>query len=31
MKNLETMDVTVCYFKNSAEAIAHSKKMGLIA
>jgi phosphatidate phosphatase APP1 len=30
MKNLETMDVAVCYFKNSAEAISHSKKIGLI-
>ena len=30
MKNLENMDVTVCYFKNSSEAISHSKKIGLI-
>lgn len=30
MKNIETMDVAVCYFKNSAEAISHSKKIGLI-
>jgi phosphatidate phosphatase APP1 len=30
MKNLESMDVSVCYFKNSAEAISHSKKIGLI-
>jgi phosphatidate phosphatase APP1 len=30
LKNLENMDVAVCYFKNSSEAISHSKKIGLI-
>lgn len=30
LKNLETLNVTVCYFKNSSEAIAHSKSIGLI-
>jgi phosphatidate phosphatase APP1 len=30
LKNMETLDVSVCYFKNSAEAISHSKKAGLI-
>lgn len=30
LKNLESLSVSVCYFKNSAEAIAHSKKIGLI-
>ncbi len=30
LKNLESLDVAVCYFTNSSEAIAHSKKMGLI-
>lgn len=30
LKNLESLDIAVCYFKNSAEAIAHSKKTGLI-
>ena len=31
LKNLETLNVAVCYFKNSSEAIAHSKKIGLIS
>lgn len=31
LKNLETLDVSICYFKNSAEAISHSKKVGLIS
>lgn len=30
LKNIETLNVEVCYFKNSTEAIAHSKKIGLI-
>jgi len=30
LKNLESLDVAVCYFKNSSEAIAHSKRIGLI-
>ena len=30
LKNLETLKVAVCYFKNSNEAIAHSKKLGII-
>jgi phosphatidate phosphatase APP1 len=30
LKNLETLGVFVCYFRNSSEAIAHSKKIGLI-
>lgn len=30
LKNIETLNVEVCYFKNSMEAIAHSKKIGLI-
>lgn len=30
LKNLETLNVAVCYFKNSSEAIAHSKKIGII-
>lgn len=29
MKNMETMGVAVCYFKDSTEAIAHSKKIGI--
>jgi phosphatidate phosphatase APP1 len=29
MKNMETMGVAVCYFKDSSEAIAHSKKIGI--
>jgi phosphatidate phosphatase APP1 len=31
LKNLETLKVSVCYFKNSSEAIAHSKRIGIIA
>ena len=30
LKNIATLNVEVCYFKNSSEAIAHSKKIGLI-
>ncbi|MFV8363320.1 App1 family protein [Flavobacterium sp. ZT3P35] len=30
LNNLETLKVSVCYFKNSSEAIAHSKAMGII-
>lgn len=30
LKNLETLNVKVCYFKESSQAIAHSKKIGLI-
>ncbi len=30
LKNLEGLRVATCYFKDSAEAIAHSKKIGLI-
>ncbi|MFV8344890.1 MULTISPECIES: App1 family protein [Flavobacterium] len=30
LKNLETLKVSVCYFKNSSEAIAHSKSIGII-
>jgi len=30
LKNLESLNVAVCYFINSSEAIAHSKKIGLI-
>jgi phosphatidate phosphatase APP1 len=30
MKNLESLGVFACYFKHSHEAIAHSKKIGLI-
>ncbi len=30
LKNLEDLDVAVCYFKNSSEAIAHSKQTGII-
>ena len=30
MKNLESLNVKVCYFKESSEAIAHSKMIGLI-
>ncbi len=29
LKNLETLNVAVCYFKDSSEAIAHSQKIGL--
>lgn len=31
LKNLETLRVSVCYFKNSSEAISHSKSIGIIA
>lgn len=31
LENMESLDVEVCYFKHSSEAIAHSKKIGLIA
>jgi phosphatidate phosphatase APP1 len=30
MKNLESLGILVCYFKHSSEAIAHSKKIGII-
>ncbi|SDH39885.1 MULTISPECIES: App1 family protein [Flavobacterium] len=30
MKNLETLNVSICYFKNSSEAIAHSQSIGII-
>jgi phosphatidate phosphatase APP1 len=30
LKNIESLNVAVCYFKNSTEAIEHSKKIGLI-
>ena len=30
LKNLENLEVSVCYFKDSSEAIAHSKAIGLI-
>lgn len=30
LENLESLSVAVCYFKKSKEAIAHSKKVGLI-
>ncbi|MCC9073213.1 App1 family protein [Flavobacterium sp. F-65] len=31
LKNLENLEVSVCYFKHSSEAIEHSKKIGIIA
>jgi len=31
IKNIESMGVAVCYFKESSEAIQHSKSIGLIA
>ncbi|MCW4469502.1 App1 family protein [Flavobacterium sp. MFBS3-15] len=31
LKNIESMGVAVCYFKDSSEAIEHSKSIGLIA
>ena len=31
MKNLESLNVAVCYFKHSSEAIAHSKAIGIIS
>jgi phosphatidate phosphatase APP1 len=30
IKNIESMGVATCYFKDSSEAIAHSKRIGLI-
>ncbi|HSD08024.1 App1 family protein [Flavobacterium sp.] len=30
LKNLENLEVSVCYFKESSEAIRHSKSIGLI-
>lgn len=30
LKNLESLNVAVCYFSDSTEAIAHSRKIGLI-
>lgn len=30
MKNMESLNVQTCYFRESSEAIAHSKKIGLI-
>ncbi|WP_163398301.1 App1 family protein [Flavobacterium fluviatile] len=30
MKNLESLDVAACYFRESSEAIAHSKSIGII-
>ncbi|MCC9063383.1 App1 family protein [Flavobacterium piscisymbiosum] len=30
MKNLEALEVSVCYYKDSSEAIMHSKSIGLI-
>ncbi len=30
IKNIESMGVATCYFKNSSEAIEHSKRIGLI-
>lgn len=31
LKNMESLNISVCYFKNSSEAIAHSRQIGLIA
>lgn len=31
LKNMETLNVATCYFTDSSEAIAHSKRIGLIA
>ncbi len=31
LQNIESMNVATCYFRDSSEAIAHSKKIGLIA
>jgi hypothetical protein len=31
LENLETLDISVCYFKNSAQVISHLKKAGLIS
>ena len=30
LKNMESLNVATCYFRESSEAIAHSKKIGLI-
>jgi phosphatidate phosphatase APP1 len=30
MRNLEALEVSVCYYKNSSEAIMHSKSIGII-
>jgi phosphatidate phosphatase APP1 len=30
LKNLEALDIAVCYFKDSSEAIMHSKSIGII-
>lgn len=30
LKNLQSLDVAVCYFKDSSEAIMHSKSIGII-
>jgi phosphatidate phosphatase APP1 len=30
LQNMETLNVAVCYFRDSSEAIAHSKSIGLI-
>lgn len=30
LENIESLGVAVCYFKNSSDAIAHSKKIGLL-
>ncbi|MEC5165761.1 phosphatidate phosphatase APP1 [Flavobacterium sp. PL11] len=30
MENLQSLNVAICYFKDSAEAIAHSKSIGII-
>ncbi|MBC7523867.1 MAG: App1 family protein [Flavobacterium sp.] len=31
LKNLETLNIKTCYFKDSSQAIAHSKSIGLIS
>ncbi len=31
LQNMETLNVATCYFRDSREAIAHSRKIGLIA
>ena len=31
MQNIESMEVATCYFSDSSEAIAHSRKIGLIS
>lgn len=30
LKNVENLEVSICYFKDSSEAIEHSKKIGII-